>query len=73
MASITIRNLDDDMKEQLRIVAAQNGRSMEEEARFILQRALIATGLSGGLGSRIRDRFREVGGVELDMPSRPAV
>jgi phosphopantothenoylcysteine decarboxylase/phosphopantothenate--cysteine ligase len=36
MASITIRNLDDDAKERLRIRAAQNGRSMEEEARILL-------------------------------------
>ncbi len=36
MASITIRNLDDAAKERLRIRAAQNGRSMEEEARILL-------------------------------------
>ncbi|MND52780.1 Coenzyme A biosynthesis bifunctional protein CoaBC [compost metagenome] len=36
MASITIRNLDDAAKERLRIRAAQNGRSMEEEARLLL-------------------------------------
>lgn len=33
MASITIRNLDPEIKEALRKRAAQNGRSMEEEAR----------------------------------------
>lgn len=33
MASITIRNLPDDAKEALRLRAAANGRSMEEEAR----------------------------------------
>ena len=31
MASITIRNLDDDLKLRLRIRAAEHGRSMEEE------------------------------------------
>ncbi|GAB1580716.1 bifunctional phosphopantothenoylcysteine decarboxylase/phosphopantothenate--cysteine ligase CoaBC [Phyllobacterium phragmitis] len=36
MASITIRNLDDTVKERLRLRAARNGRSMEEEARLIL-------------------------------------
>lgn len=36
MASITIRNLDDSAKERLRVRAAQNGRSMEEEARLLL-------------------------------------
>jgi len=36
MASITIRNLDDAAKERLRVRAARNGRSMEEEARILL-------------------------------------
>jgi len=36
MASITIRGLDDDLKRRLRLRAAQNGRSMEDEARTIL-------------------------------------
>ena len=30
MASITVRNLDDDVKRRLRIRAAENGRSMEQ-------------------------------------------
>ena len=35
MASITVRNLDEDLKRRLRIRAAENGRSMEQErARF---------------------------------------
>jgi len=70
MASITIRNLDDQIKEQLRIAAAHNGHSMEEEARLILGRALATINRAGGLGSRIRDRFRVCGGVELDLPER---
>src|SRR4051794_8925756 len=37
MASITIRNLDDLLKQSLRIRAAEHGRSMEEEAREILR------------------------------------
>ncbi|WP_019223100.1 bifunctional phosphopantothenoylcysteine decarboxylase/phosphopantothenate--cysteine ligase CoaBC [Bartonella rattaustraliani] len=36
MASITIRNLSPEVKESLRLRAAQNGVSMEEEARRIL-------------------------------------
>ncbi len=36
MASITVRNLDDAAKERLRVRAARNGRSMEEEARLLL-------------------------------------
>ncbi|MEM9278044.1 MAG: bifunctional phosphopantothenoylcysteine decarboxylase/phosphopantothenate--cysteine ligase CoaBC [Pseudomonadota bacterium] len=36
MASITIRNLDEKTKQALRERAASNGRSMEEEARILL-------------------------------------
>ncbi|EJM00801.1 plasmid stability protein [Pseudomonas sp. GM102] len=70
MASITIRNLDDQIKERLRIAAAHNGHSMEEEARLILGRALAAVDRASGLGSRIRNRFSASGGVELDLPAR---
>lgn len=41
MASITIRNIDGPLMDQLRINAARNGNSIEEEARMILGRALI--------------------------------
>lgn len=70
MASITIRNLDDQVKEQLRIAAAHNGHSMEEEARLILAKALASVDRAGGLGSRIRNRFKATGGVDLDLPAR---
>jgi phosphopantothenoylcysteine decarboxylase/phosphopantothenate--cysteine ligase len=43
MASITIRQLDDDLKARLRLLAARNGRSMEEEARSLIARATAAT------------------------------
>lgn len=48
MASITIRNLDDKVKEQLRLAAAHNGRSMEQESGLILGRALTPVSAVGG-------------------------
>jgi phosphopantothenoylcysteine decarboxylase / phosphopantothenate---cysteine ligase len=45
MASITIRQLDDDLKQRLRLRAARNGRSMEDEVRTILRDAS-----DGGIG-----------------------
>ncbi len=39
MASITIRQLDEALKRRLRLRAARNGRSMEDEARTILRNA----------------------------------
>jgi antitoxin FitA len=40
MPSLLIRGLDDELKRQLRLRAAGNGRSMEEEVRQILRHAL---------------------------------
>ena len=39
MASITIRQLDDALKKRLRLRAARNGRSMEDEVRTLLREA----------------------------------
>ena len=40
MASITVRKLEDNVKKKLRIIAAENGHSMEEEVRQILRSAV---------------------------------
>lgn len=74
MASITIRNLDDNVKKRLRKQAAENGRSLEAEAREILSRsAAIAakpplTGLD--MMRPLRDFVSKYGGVTLDIPPR---
>lgn len=71
MATMTIRNLDDDLKARLRMRAARHGRSMEEEARGILRSALQAEPLSGrSLVSGIREMVAPYGGVELELPER---
>jgi antitoxin FitA len=40
MTALLIRRIDDKLKRALRLRAAQNGRSMEEEMRQILRTAL---------------------------------
>lgn len=70
MASITIRNLDEDLKAKLRVVAASHGRSMEEEVRVILAQALSRDVKRGGLGSRIHGRFASMGGADIEIPAR---
>ena len=72
MASITIRNLDDDVKTRLRKRAAGHGRSMEEEARVILREAVERKEGPANLASAIRARFAPFGGVELELPSARA-
>ena len=74
MASITIRNLEDDVKTRLRRRAAGHGRSMEEEARLILAEAVDQEAApETGLGTAIRNLFKPFGGVELDLPAREAM
>ena len=70
MASITIRNLDDDVKTRLRVRASSNGRSMEEEARIILREAVDREAEPENLASFIRECFQPFGGVELELPPR---
>ena len=70
MASITIRNLDDDVKTRLRARAAGNGRSMEEEARLILGDAVGAEAETRDLASIIRSYFGPTNGVDLELPPR---
>jgi plasmid stability protein len=70
VASITIRNLDDDLKRRLRIQAAEHGRSMEEEAREILRSAVGEPAPPADLGAAIHGRFARLGGVDLDLPPR---
>ena len=80
MASITIRNLDDGVKKRLRVRAAENGRSMEEEAREILQQSVTAlTGMAeekpkfrtgADLYDEIRAIVEPLGGIELNIPPR---
>lgn len=65
LASIVIRNLDDEIKKRLKLAAARHGCSMEEEARQILKSALLRNDAEYGLGTRINKLFKEIGGVEL--------
>lgn len=58
MATLTIRNLPDDVRDRLRIRAAANGRSMEAEARDLLQRA-VARGGDPSAAARQRQKIEE--------------
>ena len=71
MASITVRNLKDDVKARLQHRAALNGHSMEEEVRQILMVAVEQPALpSKGLGTAIHNLFKPLGGLELELPPR---
>jgi plasmid stability protein len=74
MASITIRNIDDRLKQRLRIRAATHGRSMEDEARDILKIALAQQEtVPENLAATIRSRLQPLFGVELELPAREPI
>ena len=71
MASITVRKIEDELKQRLRMRAAEHGHSMEEEARSILRSALGGEAApEKGRGTAIHDLFKPFGGVELEIPPR---
>lgn len=75
MASLTIRDLEEPIKELLRIRAAHHGHSMEEEVRQILRHTLLEdTQLSANLAESIQKRFAQLGGVDnLTIADREAM
>jgi plasmid stability protein len=70
VATLTVRGLDDELRERLRRRAAENGRSMEAEVRAILRDALTRPSGRRGLGRRIHQRFAAAGGIDLELPAR---
>jgi plasmid stability protein len=75
MGTITVRNLDDEVKARLRRRAAASGHSMEEEVRKVLSLS-VGVGTGGApkdgadLARRIRARFHPLGGADLELPPR---
>lgn len=53
MGNLTIRNLPDEVHQQLKLLAERNNRSTEAEARHILA-ARVSHASKSGLGSQIR-------------------
>ncbi|MFK5971421.1 MAG: plasmid stabilization protein [Candidatus Marithrix sp.] len=72
MATLTIRSLEDSIKKALRIRAAENDRSMEEEARIILRTALKGEQENSNIWN-LREKFIDNNGLfneELILPFR---
>ena len=69
MATLTVRNLDEETRDALKARGYRNGRSMEAEARIILSNAVRDPEPTDirGLGTRIHERFK---GLEFEVPER---
>ena len=79
MGSMTIRQVDDDMRERLRRRAAENGRSVEGEVRHILSRTLerddprnYPIGTAPRPGESFVDHIIRISrpGFDLEIPER---
>ena len=72
MSTITVRNLDEHVKQRLRVRAARHGRSMEAEARAIIAEAVGVEDEPKNILVRLHETFAELGGVDLEIPPRTA-
>ncbi|MHB8950253.1 MAG: FitA-like ribbon-helix-helix domain-containing protein [Rhodoferax sp.] len=71
MSSITVRNLDEAVKNSLRVRAARRGCSMEQEVRQILQQAVAAEQVEEiNFADRINRRFVGLQAQSLPLPPR---
>lgn len=70
MADISIRGLNDEVRDLLRVRAAEHGHSMEAEVRTILTDAVIPHDRSKNLLTALYESFAALGGVELVIPPR---
>lgn len=63
--TLTIRNLEEAVKQKLRILAATHGRSMEAEAREILKQGVFQGNKidSQGIGPSTKGKFNSLIGV----------
>lgn len=65
-----MRNLDEAVKERLRMRAASHGRSMESEIRSILVEAVTEPSEHPSMLVTLMERFGALGGVDLEIPAR---
>jgi plasmid stability protein len=73
VSTLTVRNIEPAIKEQLRVRAARNGRSMEAEMRAILAEAMGSQhDREPNLAEAIRRRFEPFGGVD-DLEPHPPI
>jgi len=70
MATLHIRDLKDSVKERLRVRAARNKRSMEAEAREILEEATARPPVREHPYHTIRRAVAKYGPLDLEIPPR---
>lgn len=72
MATVTIRNLDPEVKDHLRRLAARNNLSMEEQARVLIRDAVDGEAASPQRIERIEQALRELSEGGESLTASPA-
>jgi plasmid stability protein len=70
MATLHIRDLKDSVKETIRVRAAQRGRSMEAEARAILEESVNKVEPEEHFYDIVRRAVAKYGPLDIDLPPR---
>ena len=78
MGTLTIPDVDDDLKRWLEVRAAEHGHSIEAEVSGILRSALAGGAgepapVGGNLAEAIRAIVEPLGGIALDIPPRQPI
>jgi plasmid stability protein len=76
MSDLLIRDIDPKVKRRLEARARRSGRSLSDEAKDLISRALAEAQSGRGLGSTLVELFRSIGPIELEErrpepPRRP--
>jgi plasmid stability protein len=72
MATLMIRSMSERVKAELRVLAARRGVSMEQQARDIIEQAVLGPAPDEPFAQRIQQRFAKVAVDELPVPPRQA-
>jgi plasmid stability protein len=70
MTDLLIRNIDPKLKRRLEARARRSGRSLSEEAKTLIGKALAETTPKRGLGTELVELFRAAGNLELEERPR---
>lgn len=65
MAQLIVRNIDENLKLKLQMIAKSKGRSMEEEVRQIISKSLSEN--ESKAGDLIASHFKDIGLVEGEL------
>jgi antitoxin FitA len=70
MASVLVRNIEDDVKTKLQARAKRNGHSLEAELRIVLKEAVVGE-KAEGFGTRFAKVFAPYNLTEADFEPLP--